>query len=237
MAHYMCTGGCGGLSNKSGTCQAETCPKHGQPFVIAWDIVADDATIQKTTEALNEHGIKTQVVDSGEKAKEQVLSLIPNDSEVMTMTSVTLDTIGATEELNKVPGRYQPVRDRLYAMDRNTQRQDMNRLGAAPMYAVGSVHAVTQDGHVLIASNTGSQLPAYAYGAVHVVWVVGAQKIVRNTDEGIQRIYEYCLPLESERAKKAYGVPGSAVNKLLVINNEITPDRLTMIIVKEKLGF
>ncbi len=99
------------------------------------------------------------------------------------------------------------------------------------------MHAVTEDGKVLIASNSGSQLPAYAYGSGHVIWVVGAQKIVKNLDEGIKRIYEHSLPLESERARKAYGVPGSAVNKLLIINKEIIPGRITMILTKEKLGF
>lgn len=101
---------------------------------------------------------------------------------------------------------------------------------------MGSVHAVTQDGHILIASNSGSQLPAYAYSAAHVIWVVGTQKIVKNIEEGMKRIYEYCLPLEDARAQKAYGV-GSAVNKLLIVNVEKVPGRITIILVKEKLGF
>ena len=153
------------------------------------------------------------------------------------MTSVTLDTIGLSEEINKADSRFRPLRDKLYAMDRNTQVQEMNRLGAAPEFVVGSVHAVTEDGHVLIASNTSSQLPAYSFGALHVIWVVGAQKIVKNTDEGIKRVYEHSLPLESERAKKAYGVPGSAVNKILIINQEVQPGRVKLILVKENLGF
>jgi hypothetical protein len=33
MAHYVCTGGCGGESDKPGVCQAEDCPKEGQPLV------------------------------------------------------------------------------------------------------------------------------------------------------------------------------------------------------------
>ena len=154
----------------------------------------------------------------------------------MTMSSVTLDTIGITKELNG-SNRFKPVRDTLYAMNRETQRVAMLKLGAAPEWTVGSVHAVTEDGHILIASNTGSQLPAYAYGSAHVIWVVGTQKIVATTEEGIKRIYDYVLPLESERARKAYGVPGSAVNKLLIINKEVAPGRLTVIFVKEKLGY
>ncbi len=202
-----------------------------------WDKLASAQTIQNTIQALQQNGIEALTVDSGKKAKEKVLELIPQGSEVMTMTSVTLDAIGLSEEINKPDGKFKPVRDRLYAMDRKTEAQEMNRLGAAPQFAIGSAHAVTQDGHVLIASNTGSQLPAYAYAAGRVIWVVGSQKVVKNTDEGIRRIYEHTLPLESERAKKAYGVPGSAVNKILIVNKEITQGRITIILVKEKLGF
>lgn len=202
-----------------------------------WDRLADEKTIENTVAALKANGIDAQVAENRQEAKKKILELIPESSEAMTMTSVTLDTIGLSEEINKADSRFRPVRDKLYAMDRNTQVQEMNRLGAAPEFAVGSVHAVTEDGHVLIASNTGSQLPAYSFGALHVIWVVGAQKIVKNTDEGIKRIYEHSLPLESERAKKAYGVPGSAVNKILIINKEVQPGRIKLILVKEKLGF
>lgn len=201
-----------------------------------WDILASEKTVQNTMKALKQNGIETIVVDSGKEANEKVLDIIPRGSEVMTMTSVTLDTIGLSEEINKADGKFKPVRDKLYAMDRKTQTRQMNRLGAAPEFVIGSVHAVTEDGHVLIASNTGSQLPAYVYGALHVVWVVGIQKIVKNTDEGIKRIYEYVFPLEDKRARAAYGV-GSGVNKLLILNKEVAPGRITMILVKEKLGF
>ncbi|MBI2599693.1 LUD domain-containing protein [Candidatus Daviesbacteria bacterium] len=202
-----------------------------------WDQPANKETIAKTIESLKANGIEAKFVETGKEAKELVLREVPAGSEVMTMTSTTLDTIGLSVEINQENSKFKPVRDKLYAMDRATQAQEMNKLGAAPQYALGSVHAVTEDGHVLIASNTGSQLPAYAYGALKIIWVVGVQKIVKNTKEGIRRIYEHSLPLESERAKKAYGVAGSSVNKLLIINKEVQPQRLTLILVNEKLGF
>lgn len=200
-----------------------------------WDQLADESTVQSAVKALEANGFTPLVVPTGEEAKQKVLALVPKGAEVMTMTSTTLDTIGVSQAINE-SGTYHAVRPKLYAMDRKTQGRQMQRLGAAPEWTVGSVHAVTLDGHVLIASNSGSQLPAYAYGAAHVVWVVGTQKIVKNIEEGIKRIYEYCLPLENARAQKAYGV-GSAVNKLLIVNAEKIPNRITIILVKEKLGF
>lgn len=200
-----------------------------------WTKLADRQTINKTIEALKANGINADFVENGQKAKEEVLRIIPEGSEVMTMSSTTLQSLGLVEEIDQ-SGKYDAVKPKLMKMDRDTQGAKMQKMGAAPEWAIGSVHAITDNGQVMIASNSGSQLPAYAYGAAHVIWVVGAQKIVKNIDEGMKRIYEHCLPLEDERAKKAYGV-GSGVSKLLIINKEKTPGRLTLILVEEELGF
>lgn len=192
--------------------------------------------IAKTIQALKANGIEAVLVETGGEAKAKALELIPAGAEVMDMTSVTLDTIGLVQEINK-SGRFNSVKKQLAGLDRKTQSSAMNKLGAAPEYAVGSVHAVTEGGQIVIASNTGSQLPAYAYGAAKVIWVAGAQKIVADLAMAEKRIYEHCLPLESERARKAYGVAGSAVNKILTIKKENQPGRLTMIIVNQVLGF
>lgn len=43
-------------------------------------------------------------------------------------------------------------------------------------------------------------------------------------------------PLEDLRAREAYGI-GSGINKVLIVNREVVPGRITVILVKEKLGF
>lgn len=201
-----------------------------------WSQLADKEDINRTIEALKTNGINALFVENKNEAREKILNLIPKGAEVMNMTSVTLDTIDIPKEING-SGNYKSVRNRLNNMDRNTQSLEMQKMGAAPERAIGSVHAVTEEGAVLIASNTGSQLPAYASGASHVIWIVGTQKIVANTEEGIKRIYEYVLPLEAERAKKAYGSSGSNVSKLLIVNKEVKPGRVTLIFVNEVLGY
>lgn len=199
-----------------------------------WDKLADEQSLQKTVAALKSNGMEVFVVENREEAKRKVLEILPAGAEVMTMTSATLDTLGISKEIVE-SGRFNSVRKKLNAMDWKTQGAEMRKLGAASDWAVGSVHAVTEDGKVIVASATGSQLPAYAYGAGRVILVVGTNKIVNNMDEGIRRIYEHTLPLEDARARKAYGM-GSRVAKLLVFNNEM-PDRITLILVKAKLGF
>lgn len=133
-------------------------------------------------------------------------------------------------------GRYQALRLRLYQMDREMQRREMRQLAAAPEYVVGSAHAVTDGGSLLIASASGSQLGPLVSGAEHVILVIGGQKIVADIETALRRIWEYCYPLEDERARRAYGVP-SGVNNILIINRVLVPQRVTAILVKEILGF
>lgn len=201
-----------------------------------WGKLATEKSIEKAIRSLEANGINAVVVENKEDARRKVLELLPQDAEVMNMSSVTIDSLELPKEINE-SGNYDSVKNKLEKMDRKTQGLEMQKLGAAPQYAVGSVHAVTEDGKVLIASNTGSQLPAYSYGASQVIWVVGTQKIVANLNEAMTRIYDYVLPLESERVKKAYGMERSNVSKLLIINKETLPNRLILIFVKEELGF
>jgi len=164
-----------------------------------------------------------------------VRSLLPIGAEVFNNTSRTLEVTGVAEDVERA-GLYQPLRPRLYQMDREMQGREMRQLGAAPDYVVGSVHAVTEDGSLVIASASGSQLGPLASGAGHVIFVIGGQKIVPDLAAAQRRIHEYCFPLEDRRAREAYGVP-SGVNNVLIINRVIFPGRVTAILVRESLGF
>ena len=116
------------------------------------------------------------------------------------------------------------------------QAREMRQLTAAPDFVVGSAHAVTREGSVLIASASGSQLGPIVSGAGHVVLVIGGQKVVADVPTGLRRITEYCFPLEDRRAREAYGVP-SGVNNVVIINRAITPHRINAILVRQSLGF
>ena len=200
-----------------------------------FDELATQEQINLAMQALEANGMKAYFVATGGEAKNKVFEILPAGAEIMNMTSTTLDTIGVAQEINE-SGKYNAVRTKLMDKDFPTDRK--RQLGAAADWTIGSVHALTEDGKLMIASNTGSQLGAYAYGSPHLIWVVAAQKIVKDFDEGMRRVYDYVLPLESERANKAYHITtGSFISKLLIFNREITPGRVSVIIVNEKLGF
>ncbi len=196
---------------------------------------ASEEQIQRTAKALEANGIHTLIAQNSEEARRLFFELVPEGSEIFLGASVTLEKLGIKDEIDK-SGKYDALRPKMFAMDRATQGREIRKLGSAPDFAAGSVHAVTEDGHVLIASNTGSQLGPYASGAGKVIWVVGAQKLVKDLNEGLRRIQEYVVPLEEEHMQQLYNAH-TGMNKVLIFNREIRPNRVTMIIVKEALGF
>jgi L-lactate utilization protein LutC len=194
--------------------------------------VASEVQIERVVQALQANNINVVVTDNGEAAKAKLFEIIPPGAEVFTGLSVTLDTLGIPAEINQ---RYDSVRAKLDALDPQTPIHARNKLGATPEYIVGSVHAVSEDGAVVIASGSGNQLAGYAAGAAHVIWLVGAQKIVPNLDEAMKRVYEYSYPLEDERMLRIRGM-NAYLAKLLIVRGDM-PGRITMILIKENLGF
>jgi L-lactate utilization protein LutC len=197
--------------------------------------LASNEQIERTRQALEANGIHTLIAENGEEAKRMFFELVPDGSEVFLGASVTLEQLGIKDIIDK-SGRFNALRPKMFAMDRATQGTEIRKLGGAPDYAAGSVHAVTENGTVMIASKTGSQLGPYASGAGKVIWVVGTQKLVKDLEQGFRRVYEYCLPLEEAHMQQLYRT-GTSPNKILIVNGEFRPERVTMILVKEDLGY
>src|SRR4051794_13913184 len=193
-----------------------------------------DQALAATVVALEEHGFSVEVVDGLDAAREAVLARIPRGSSVMTNTSVTLQETGIADVINDA-GPYESARNKMFALDFATQAQEMKAIGGQPDYALGSVHAVTRDGTLVIASASGSQLASYAWGAANVIFVVGAQKLVPNLEVAHQRIYQHSLKLEDARAQAAYG-QHSSVGKILEIHQEL-PGRIHLILIRQPVGF
>ncbi len=194
----------------------------------------DDQTLAATVVALEEHGFSVEVVDELDEARAAVLARIPEGSSVMTNTSVTLEETGITEAINN-GGPYESMRNKLMELDFATQLQEMKAIGGQPDFSLGSVHAVTRDGVLAIASASGSQQASYAWGATNVIFVIGAQKLVPTLEAARERIYEHSLPLEDARAYAAYG-QNSYVGKILEIHQEF-PDRIHIVLVRQSVGF
>jgi LUD domain len=191
--------------------------------------------LERAAAALTAHGFTVEILDDAAAARTRIKDLIPEGASVFTGASETLRLSGIEEDIND-SGRYDALRQRGRAMDRATQIDEIWRLMSTPDVIVGSVHALTETGSLVVASASGSQLPGYAGGAPRAIWVVGAQKVVPDLNAALHRVEDHCLPLENDRAMKAYGQP-SAINGLLILNAEHRPGRGTVLLLREAIGF
>ncbi len=196
--------------------------------------LASDAQLESTAAALRANNIGAVVVATGADAKQFVLDNVPEGAQVHSGASKTLDDIGLTAELQQ-SARHDWLRSRLFQMDRQTQANEIRKLGGTPEIMLGSAAAVTEDGVLVIASATGSQLGPIASGAGKVILVVGSQKIVPDLSQALRRVQEYAFPLEDARAQVAYGRT-SQLNKTLIVSGDLL-GRFTVVLVREALGF
>jgi len=194
----------------------------------------DERTLATTVVALEEQGFGVEVVDDIDAARNAVLARIPKVPSVMTNTPVTLQETGIADAIND-DGPYESARNKMFALDFATQAQEMKVVGGQAEYSLGSVHAVTRDGTLVIASASGSQLASYAWGAANVIFVVGAQKLVTTLEAAHDRIYKHSLILEDARAIAAYG-QNSSVGKILEIHQEL-PGRIHVVLIRALVGF
>jgi hypothetical protein len=195
---------------------------------------ASEETIQRVAERMRERNIEVVVVDDGDQARKVVLERVPEGAEVHSAKSKTLQDAGIFEAIHD-ESRYNALRPRMFKMDRQTQAREIRKLIASPDFMLGSVNAVTEDGVLLVASASSSQLGPYANTAGKVILVVGSQKIVPDLETALKRIRQYVLPWEDAQVRKVLNV-GSFVGKLLIIEREWVNGRMTVILVRKPIG-
>jgi acyl-CoA hydrolase len=214
--------------------QIQTKTQHGIPIDNSFAKAASEESLQNTAAALKARNFSVEVVDTPADARAYVNSILPKDRSIFTSSSETVNLSGLDEDINR-SGRYRAIRPQMEKLDYKTQRAEMLKLGASPDVVVGSVHAITEDGRVIAASGSGSQLGPYASAAGKVIWVVGSQKIVPDLDTAMRRLQFYAYPKEDNRVREKYGMP-SGLMKILIVNGDM-PGRSTVVLIREPIGF
>ncbi len=198
--------------------------------------VASDEAVARATQALETRNVRVLVAGSRDEALRLLKELVPQGAQVLAVTSETLDDVGFTQYVAE-GGAYQSLTAIFQAAATPEERAELARtLGSTPEYVVGSVQAVAETGHVVIASASGSQLSSYVFGARNVVWVVGAQKIVPTLEDALARTYGYAFDRHKEWSP-AHGHGESSMGKVTIFESERRPDRTTVVFIKEALGW
>lgn len=205
---------------------------------MAYDILAPKDTVTKTIDALAAHNFHAEVVASREEALARVKELIPAGASVMNGSSRTLEEIGFVEYLKAGEHGWDNLHEGILKEQDPAEQAKLRRKSTVSDFYLGSAHAVTEEGELFFASNSGSQLPHLAFSSPNVILVVGTHKIVPTLADVEARMQDRILPLEEVNMQQKYGV-GTSWNKTLVLKNEnpMFGRMVRVIFVEEVLGF
>ena len=195
----------------------------------------DDAALQRTVAGLKSRNVAAVVAENGDQAREMLIQMVPDGAEVFKSTSETLDVIGYSDYIRETD-RYRNLHLEISAEPDRERQRELRRLASVAEYYVGSVHAIAETGEVIVASGSGSQLGAYVFGAKHVIWVAGVQKICPTFSAALERVRGFSVERHHQWAEEQ-GRAAGPLGKLLVFENEQNPDRISMVLIKESVGW
>jgi hypothetical protein len=195
---------------------------------------ASDAEVDLLAANLRDRNFEVVIVGSAAEVRDAVMLRIPEGAQVHSGKSKTLEDSGVFKELME-SDRYDFIRRRTMKMDRATQGDEIRKLSSAPDVMLGSVHAVTEAGQLVVTSASGSQIGPYASGAGKLILIIGSQKIVPDLDAAFHRIQDYVFPWEDARLREQLGI-GTAITRTLIIERDFRPGRTTIILVREPIG-
>ena len=183
-----------------------------------------------------------------EEAAEEMLKLIPQSASVGLSGSVTLNQLDIVARLeargNRVFNQYKPGLSR-------EENFRLRNLGMQADYYLASANAVSEKGELVFFSGYGNRTAGIA-GAKNVIIVCGINKLTSDIQAAIKRAREYATPLNCKRLN--WNTPCFADGicrediclfpeykrmccQVLIIEAEVTPERLKVILINEKLGF
>ena len=188
--------------------------------------------------------IDVKVFDNIDYATDYILSSIPTDMTVGIGNSRTLKDMNISQKLSS---RGSIVYDKTMAREKEEIIQ-IKKKSLTCDYYITSSNAVSSDGHIVNIDHSGNRVAAMIFGPDKVFVVIGTNKIVSTLAEAKYRTRNVSAPLNAKRA--GYNPPCIEVGHCVdckspervcynhvVIEGQHIKDRLTLIVIKDNLGF
>ena len=166
-----------------------------------------DANIRKANELrmktviknLEKRNITGYYCETAADAAKQIKALIPEGSEVAWGGSLTLDQIGIKTILKE--GNYN-VNDPMSYADPAEGREARRQALLSDVFITG-VNAVTMDGEIVNIDGVGNRVAAIVFGPKKVIMVAGANKLVLDEKDAVDRIKcDACPPNVTRLGRK-----------------------------------
>lgn len=206
---------------------------------------ANEAKIKTVIKNLEKRNITGHYCDAKEDAVQAIKSLIPEGSEVSWGGSATLDEIGIKTAL--ADGNYK-INDPMKATD-PAEGLKLRKAALQADVFLSGLNAVTMDGEIVNIDGRGNRVSAILFGPDKVILIAGANKIVLDEKDAVDRIRSDACPPNALRLglKTPCALTGMC-QECLVKGNTIcshivttrfsmTEDRMHVVLVNETLGF
>lgn len=205
---------------------------------MKYDKLAEEGSLNKVIESLKNNNFESVVVENKEEALAFIKNNVPKGVSVMNGASISLEQIGFVDYLKSDTHGWNNLHKAIVEEKDPVKQGLLRKQSVISDYYLGSAHAITENGEIMIASNTGSQLPHLVFTSPNIILVVGTQKIVPTLADALNRLEQYIFPLEDQHMKDV-GWGGSMICKILFLRkeNKMMGRKITVVFVKEKLGF
>jgi hypothetical protein len=157
---------------------------------------------EKVIENLQKRNMNGYFAPNRAEALSIVMDMIPPGALVARGDSITLEQIGLLTAISKrnentlinpfqadENGVFPPMEDRI---------QMIRESFFSDIFITGT-NAVTLDGKLVNIDGFGNRVAAMIHGPSKVMLIAGANKIVKDVEEGLNRIHQYAAPINAQR--------------------------------------
>lgn len=131
------------------------------------------------------------------QAKEEIMAMIPQGSQVFRCGSMTAVGMGLWEAISKLP-RVEVI-DPYQAGISSEEGMDRRRRGITADVMIAGANAITLDGKLVNLDGLGNRVAAMAFGPKKVILVVGMNKVVPDLESAMARVKRYAGPVNAVR--------------------------------------
>ena len=146
---------------------------------------------KRTVEALQKNGFTAFYVEERQKARQEILKLIPDEATVGVGGSITIRQLEVLPELTKAGHR---IYDHWVSGGSSEEVLAIRRAQLTCDVFLTSANAISLDGQIVCTDAIGNRVCAMTFGPRKVIIAVGANKITKDLDDALRRVKEVAAP-------------------------------------------
>lgn len=207
-----------------------------------------DQKIENLIQCWQKRNIRGAFCKTRQEAVKKTLEIIPLSATIGISGSVTLDELQIVKQLE---ARGACVYNTYKAGISREESLEIRKQGAQADYYLASANAISEKGELVFFSAYGNRTAGIS-SAKNTIIICGINKLTPDLESALKRAREYATPLNCKRLNWNAACFADGVCKeeicyapeykrmccqVLIIEGEVAPGRMTVILVGENLGF